>query len=298
MTAPSTPKPNRYDPEPPLEELLPQVELISEDGVPLESDWHRIEINLLIELVHQHYAGRTDYYVGGNMFIYFSEEQARNRDYRGPDFFFVRGVAAEPMRDYWAAWKEEGRYPDAIIELLSPTTAKEDRTTKKALYERTFRTPDYFCYDTSERTLEGWHRAETYQPLMPDERGWLWSEQLGLWLGTWEGVHMGHHATWLRFYTPEGQLVPTAAEAERQRTEAERQRADAERQRAAVERQRATLEAQRAEAERQRATLEAQRAEAERLQAAAERQRAEAAEAELARLRAELEALRRGEQGA
>lgn len=245
MTAPLTPPPLLTDPEPALETLLPQVELISEDGVPLESDWHRIEINLLIELVQQHYAGRTDYYAGGNMFIYFSEEQARNRDFRGPDFFFVRGVSPEPLRLYWAVWKEQGRYPDAIIELLSPTTAREDRTRKKDVYERTFRTPDYFCYDPGERKLEGWHLSGTYRSLTVDARGWLWSESMGLWLGTWEGVHQGHQATWLRFYTPEGQLVPTVAET-----------------------------------------------------AAAERQRAEAAEAELARLRAEIEAMRRGEQGA
>src|SRR3954451_8053399 len=83
---------------------LPQVELIETDGEPLESDWHRIEINLLAELVYVHFAGRDDFFAGGNMFIYYSEQQARNRDFRGPDFFFVWGASPNPTRPYWAVW--------------------------------------------------------------------------------------------------------------------------------------------------------------------------------------------------
>src|SRR5947209_3221201 len=123
-----------------LAEILPKVELIETDGVPLESDWHRAAIGLLIEVIDWLFRGRTDFYVGGNMFIYYCEEQARTRRYRGPDFFFVDGVNREPRRRYWVVWKEGGRYPDLIIELLSPRTAKRDRTTKKDLYEKVFRT--------------------------------------------------------------------------------------------------------------------------------------------------------------
>ena len=99
----------------------PDELLISEDGVPLESDWHAIEIGLLRELVHQHLPDRQDFFAGGNMFIYFNEEQARNKDFRGPDFFFVWGVSPMPLRPHWTIWKEGGRYPNLIIELLSPS---------------------------------------------------------------------------------------------------------------------------------------------------------------------------------
>ena len=68
---------------------LPQVELIETDGEPLESDWHRLAMNLLIDVVTFMLQGQSDYFVGGNMFIYFDEERARNRDFRGPDFFFI-----------------------------------------------------------------------------------------------------------------------------------------------------------------------------------------------------------------
>ena len=65
----------------------PAIELPTEDGEPLESPWHRAQINLLIECVHAHLRDRDDYFVGGNMFLYYSAQQARRRDYKGPDFF-------------------------------------------------------------------------------------------------------------------------------------------------------------------------------------------------------------------
>jgi Uma2 family endonuclease len=132
------------------------AELIAEDGIPLESPWHRAAIALLIEVLTYAWRHRDDFYVGGNMFVYFSQEQARNRDYRGPDFFFVDHVPRFPVRPYWATWLEGGRYPDLIIELTSPSTAEEDRTTKKALYEGTFRTREYFLHDPETHRTEGW----------------------------------------------------------------------------------------------------------------------------------------------
>jgi hypothetical protein len=75
-------------------------------------------------------------------------------------------------------------------------------------------------------------RDGRYVPIEPNEQGWLWSQELGAWLGVWEGVYQGRHYPWLRLYYADGTLVPTQAEAERQRAEAERQRAEAERQRA------------------------------------------------------------------
>jgi Uma2 family endonuclease len=193
---------------------LPNVQLVETDGMPLESHWHVLQIPLLLELVAYWFRDRNDYYAGGNMFLYFSEEQARNRDYRGPDFFYVDGASRLPLRPFWAVWLEGGRYPDLIIELLSPTTAREDRTTKRTLYERTFRTFEYFCYDPDTERLEGWRLGprQRYVEIAPDERGWMQVEELGLWLGTWRGQYQGFEAVWLRFYDAEGQLVPTQAE--------------------------------------------------------------------------------------
>jgi Uma2 family endonuclease len=234
-----------------IERRLRTLDLVEDNGENMESDWHRLAMNLLIEQICWFLRGRKDFFCGGNMFIYFNVEQARNRDFRGPDFFFVNGVPREPLRRWWAVWDEGGRYPDVIIELTSPSTTKEDHTTKKDVYEQIFRTRDYFCYDPDTQTLEGWHLGDGhYEPLTANERGWLWCKELELWLGTWEGTFMGLQATWLRFYDRDGNVLPIFAEAERQRAEAERQRAEAERQRAdAAEAELARLKARLAQLE-------------------------------------------------
>ncbi|HVS00133.1 MAG TPA: Uma2 family endonuclease, partial [Thermoanaerobaculia bacterium] len=125
-------------------------ELVLDDGEPLESEWHILQIFLLWELLRQAMAeqGRADFYVGGNMFVYYSIPQAwevaeeemkglEKRAFRGPDVFWVGGVAdPERNRTGWIAWEEGGRLPDLIIELLSPSTSKKDRTEKRDLYSR------------------------------------------------------------------------------------------------------------------------------------------------------------------
>jgi Uma2 family endonuclease len=116
------------------------------------------------------------------MFIYFSREQAKNRDFRGPDFFAVLNVDGKRERQGWVIWEEEGRYPDVIVELTSPSTARTDKVRKKAIYEGTFRTPDYFIYDPFDgNSLQGWHLGadQRYHSLERNERGWLWCETLG-----------------------------------------------------------------------------------------------------------------------
>jgi Uma2 family endonuclease len=218
--------------------------MVADDGENMDTGWHYLELHLLVETIHQHFRGRNDYYAGANNFIYFSAEHVRNRDFRGPDFYFVDGVPHEPLRKYWCVWEERGRYPDLIIELLSSSTAAEDRGVKKDTYESVFRTPEFFCYDPDAQRLEAWRLDGTmhYQPIPVNERGWMWSERLGLWLGTWVGTYQGHEATWLRFFDNTGNPVFTGfeeAEAETQRAEAETQRAEAEKQRAEAEKQRA-----------------------------------------------------------
>ncbi len=216
-----------------IEEQLRAVELVEEDGENMESEWHRLAMNLLIESIRYHLRRRDDFYVGGNMFIYFNEVQARNRDFRGPDFFFVKDVPKEPLRRFWLIWQEGGRYPDVIVELISPRTARGDRTTKKDVYERIFHTHEYYCYDPQTRLLEGWRLLNhRYEPMAADERGWLWSEELQLWLGTWDGPFQEIPGTWPRFYEPSGDLVQTFAEGARQEAAAARQQADTERKRA------------------------------------------------------------------
>jgi Uma2 family endonuclease len=203
--------------------------MIETDGVPMESEWHRLAMSLLIETVSYRLHDRQDYFVGGNMFLYFNQEQVRTRDYRGPDFFFVWGRPVNPPRPYYAVWLEDGKYPDVIIELSSQSTAGEDLTIKKDIYEPTFRTHEYFVYDPAERKLSGWRLVSgNYDSIQPNDRGWLWCDELQLWLGPWHGEFQGKIATYLRFFDEAGQLVVTRGEGESQLRILETQRADTE----------------------------------------------------------------------
>ncbi|MBM4076235.1 MAG: Uma2 family endonuclease [Planctomycetes bacterium] len=232
-----------------LEALLPNIELIETDGLNMDSDWHRLNIELLLASIRFWFRDRQDYYAAGNSFIYYSKKQARNRDFKGPDFYFINGASRDPIRDYWAVWEEDGLYPHVIIELLSPTTANEDLSKKKVVYEQTFRTPNYFCFDRLTRELIGWNLEHTdYVRLPLNEQGRLWSDQLGLWVGPWDGEFNGYRSVWLRFYDADGKLVPTFEEFEAERAVAEAKRAEAEAKRADVERQRAIAEKERADA--------------------------------------------------
>jgi Uma2 family endonuclease len=246
----------------------PPTDLIFDDGEPLETNRHRIAMNVLIDSVQQALT-RTDYFAGGNMFVYYSRDQAMNRDFRGPDFFVALDVDGSRERQGWVVWEENGRYPDVIVELLSPSTAKTDRTTKKDLYERIFRTSDYFIFNPFDpNSLEGWHLTnQRYQSLTPNQNGWLWCENLNLWLGVWQGSLRREPSTgtcsWLRFYDSDGNLVPLPEEAAQQRAEQESRRAEEESRRAEEESRRAEEESRRAEEESRRAEEESRRAEEE-----------------------------------
>ncbi|SRR6266851_4628079 len=199
----------------------PPKNLLETDGEPLESPWHFAQIALLIDLVNCWLKGRDDFFAGGNAFIYYSWSESKKQDYKGPDFFFVKGVERRRPRKYWAIWDEGGRYPNLIIELLSPTTARIDKTTKKTLYEQVFRTPEYFWFDRDTQELVGWRLGNgDYQPIATNDRGWMWSEQLGVWIGKWKGAHLGLDEIWLRFYDQQGQLVFLQAEEELRRANA------------------------------------------------------------------------------
>jgi hypothetical protein len=138
------------------------------------------------------------------------------------------GTSRNQDRKSWVVWQEGGKYPNVIVEILSESTAKIDREEKKQIYQDVFRIPDYFWFDPESLEFQGFTLLRgTYEPIEASEQGWLWSQQLGLYLGI--------HQRQLRYFTTDGELVPTpeeAAQQEKQRAEQERQRAEQEKQRA------------------------------------------------------------------
>jgi len=208
---------------------MPPTDLIFDDGEPLESNRHRVAMNLLICSLKHYWAEHNDYFIGGNMFVYYSSQQVKNKDFKGPDFFVVLDVPKDPTRLGWVVWEENGRYPDVIIELLSDSTEAQDLGKKKQLYEKVFKTKDYFVFHPFKvNSLQGWslHNYNGYQPITPNQQDWLWCESLGLWLGIWNGTVEDDNNAWLRFYDADGNLVLLPEEAQQQRAEAQQQRVE------------------------------------------------------------------------
>ncbi|WP_245788802.1 Uma2 family endonuclease [Spirulina major] len=187
----------------------------------MESNRHRLAMNLLIDSVYAALAPREDFYASGNMFVYYSLAQIKNRDFHGPDFFVALNVDGKKERQGWVVWEEDGKYPDVIVELMSPSTANVDLTAKKEIYEQRFSASHYFVFDPFDpQSLQGWAlQNRQYVPLQPNDKGWLWCEALGLWLGTWQGQVLQETTDWLRFYFPNEQLVLLPMEQERLRAE-------------------------------------------------------------------------------
>ncbi len=208
--------------------------------LPLESYLHLQQLLLLMKCLDWLWQDKNDYFAAGNLTIYYSPEQKKTENFRGPDFFVVLNTERKPRKS-WVVWEEGGKYPNVIIELLSNSTANIDRTNKKEIYQDIFRTPEYFWFSPETLEFKGFGLLQgTYEELQPNEQGRLWSKQLNLFLGVYEGK--------LRFFTPEGILVPTpeeSAQAEKQQREIAEQRvieaeeiAEAERQQRQAEQQR------------------------------------------------------------
>ncbi len=193
--------------------IFPPSDLLS-DEPPLETYRHLKQLILLLTSLERLWQNRQDFFVGGNMSVYYSTRQLKSEDVRGPDFFVVLNTERRERKS-WVVWDEDGRYPNFILEILSDSTAKNDRGLKKQLYQDIFRTPNYFLFDPYTLEFVGFElNYHQYQQIVPNEQGWLWSHQLQLYLGIL--------AEQLRFFTSEGQLVLTPEEAEAQ----EHQRAE------------------------------------------------------------------------
>lgn len=218
-------------------------ELPSDDGEPLETERHVRQMTLLIESLSDAWSDRHDYYVNGNMFVYYSEAQAREAiakgttKYRGPDVFVVLDTDRHERKS-WVAWEEGGKLPDVIVEITSPTTAHVDRGIKKEIYAGIWRTAIYVIYDPLEHTLEGYALdpiRRVYRPLEPLPGGDLPIGPLGLALGLRDLPQDHLPGPFLRWIDASGAPLPSG----RERAGIERARADEQRARADEERARA-----------------------------------------------------------
>lgn len=188
-----------------LEALMPDGTQVESESIEMESPLQYLQLALLVSCLDWLWRDKTDYFIGANLSIYFSRQQLKNREFRGPDFFLVKNTSKSPRKS-WVVWEEDGKYPDLIIELISDLTAETDKTTKKNLYQNQFRTSEYFWFSPDNLELMGFKLVgQEYQEIIPNAAGLLESEVLGLFLGIYQEK--------LRYFTTKGDLVSTPEEA-------------------------------------------------------------------------------------
>ena len=288
-----------------------EIDYPTEDGVPMaENDAQAIALMYAVTGLRDHFRHRPDVYVSGNLLIYYEEGNVNASV--APDTFVVFGVPNH-IRPIYKVW-EEGKAPDFVLEIASPSTWNRDQGPKRELYE-SLGVREYWQYDPTGDYLAPPLRGlqllgGAYVPMAQtqgaDGAPAMYSAVLEL------DVCIVHGE--LRFHDPvTGQNILTLTESneEREREKQARQEAEQRRQRAEQTSQQADQARQQAEQARQRAEQTSrqaaqarQQAEQARLQAEQQRHTAEvrlerevaARQAAAARV-AELEALLERRQG-
>ncbi|CAN5886698.1 hypothetical protein BH23PLA1_BH23PLA1_26320 [soil metagenome] len=254
-------------PAPPADVLYP-----STDGEPMgESTWHIWALVHLLEGLRDHFAGRDDVLVAGDLFLYYKEGSPKHS--KAPDCMVVFGVGNH-HRPSFKTW-EEGAVPAVVIEITSEDTYKEDLHRKGKVYAD-IGVEEFYLFDPQQvrldRPLLGFQLGEEHgfpdyiqREAEPD--GGLDSSALGLRL-----VPEGTTLRLINLQTGQPLLTGLeknlALQEEARRLDEERQRREEE-QRLRVEEQRLRQEEQRraeelaAEVDRLRALLNQRDAETE-----------------------------------
>ncbi len=221
-----------------------------------------------VESVLKEMLGLQDHFVSGNLEILPPKDGWEYSFHSvAPDVVFFRGVRLTKREQNsvksWNMSQPNRSAPTVAIEICSDSTWTID-VTLKPIYYGELGLKEYYTYDPREgvsdiERLRGWRYLPdgTPIPMLPDEQGRLWSDELESWL-----VGDGPD---LRLYDREGQRRLTQLQASDQREATER---------AAKEAERAAKEAERAakEAERQARIVAERTAKAERAAKKAERQ--------------------------
>ncbi len=202
--------------QPPHEEAEDDlsIEYPSSDGEPMsENQWQYVAMTDTVSALANHFIHLDDVFVAGDLLVYYRMNDNTTRV--APDVFVVFGATGKHLRDSWIVWRE-GRAPDFVMEVASPSTWRRDAAEKRVIYAE-MEVSEYWRYDPTgsffspelvgERLAGG-----EYQPipLETDGDGILRgrSEVLGLDICARPGLE-------LRLYDPEGgQWLRTHRESE------------------------------------------------------------------------------------
>jgi Uma2 family endonuclease len=195
------------------------------DGRPMgETNRHVQNLSYLVIMLETHFAEEPQIFIAGNMFVYYVRGD-RHR-HVSPDVFAVRGIPRQgnPERRRYLVW-EEGKSPDAIIELTSESAREEDLDDKMHIYQDKLRVPEYFLFDPFHEyldpPLQGHRLVDGLYQRIEAVDGRLPSQVLGL--------HLEDDGPLLRLYDPVTRSwLPTPPEEHEERLRAKAALADAE----------------------------------------------------------------------
>ena len=151
----------------PISEDDPDIFYPSSDGEPLAES--KLQFTPLTETVHvleHRYRDRADVFVAGNLLLYYRMNDNEVRV--APDVMVVFGVEDYP-RDSYIVWREDGKIPDFVMEIASPSTYSRDVTDKRDVYAGLGVT-EYWRFDPTGRlftpALEGDRLTDgAFQPI-------------------------------------------------------------------------------------------------------------------------------------
>ncbi len=183
------------------------------DGKPMaETDLHRDLLSQSIEVFKTYF---PDSYVSGNIFLYYEKDNPRKSI--SPDVLLV--VKEKPGRKrVYKTW--ESASLDLVIELTSISTKNEDYKSKKEIYSKILKVPNYIIYDPERLILDVFMlKGDHYEQLEADERSLYYLSHLNIFVAQDDKV-------FLRFFDSYGHLLLTQEE----RIELESKRAEKESQ--------------------------------------------------------------------
>ena len=111
----------------------------------------------------------------GEVFFSPSDVQFDSRTLVQPDLFVVPLSEGRPLRD----WSEIQRLLLAV-EILSPSTARYDRLTKRRVYQR--QGIEYWIIDIDARVVERWRPGDGRPEILAERLEWQPSEGEVLWV--------------------------------------------------------------------------------------------------------------------
>ena len=194
-----------------------------EDDEPLAESEHQ-----LIPLAYAYYAltawfaSNPMIWVGADMFLYYEEGVLQS--VVAPDVFVVTQTHKRHRRHIFQTWVE-GRVPELVLEVMSPSSVHRDTVEKYELYQ-SLGVREYWLYDPTEEgvmepRLRGYVLADgEYRPIEVREAD-------GKHIGVSEVLALEFHANaeWFRFFEPvAGEYLPDNQENHEARLEVERER--------------------------------------------------------------------------